>query len=174
MKVRPVGYIHPEILACIVYKLNLPKVVERSGQSLARYLPVSVLHLRHSMRTDILVLREVAHSRLEEDVAVGRIVNAHGRAAPASHGHKTVETVIAEFLLRAVVPSAREQVAGGAVIVLVEAFENLVATHYPHVVLKAPSVAGPGGREIALGRGTANPNPNNKHFGNLGNKRINI
>ena len=65
-------------------------------------LPVSVLHLRHSMRADILVVREVAHPRLEEDVAVGGIAYLHGFSRPALHGNKPVEIVVAEGFLRVV------------------------------------------------------------------------
>ena len=63
--------VHPETLARIFYQLDLSEVVERCGQRIARYLPVSVFHLRHGMRTDILVVREIVPPRLEEDVAVG-------------------------------------------------------------------------------------------------------
>ena len=52
------------------------------------------------MRTDILVVGEVAHPRLEEDVAVGGIAYLHGFSRPALHRNKPVEIVVAEGFLR--------------------------------------------------------------------------
>lgn len=54
------------------------------------------------MRTDILVVREVVHPRLEEDVAVGGIAYLHGFSRPALHGKKPVKIVVAEGFLQVV------------------------------------------------------------------------
>ena len=68
--IRSIGKVHPKILTYIFYQLNFSKVIKRSNQRIARYLSICVLHLCHSMWVDILIVREVAHSCLEENVAV--------------------------------------------------------------------------------------------------------
>ena len=100
--VWPIAEVHPEPLAGVFNQLNLAEVVEGGVQCLSWYLPVSVLHLCHSMRADIPVVSVVAHSGLGEDVAVGRIAYLHGFSRPALHGNKPVEIVVAEGFLRVV------------------------------------------------------------------------
>lgn len=58
------------------------------------------------MRTDILVVREIAHPRLEEDVAVGGIAYLHGFNCSALHGNKSVQIVVAESFQRVAVSLA--------------------------------------------------------------------
>ncbi len=58
------------------------------------------------MRTGMLIVREVAHPRLEKDVAVGSIIYPHGFRCPTFHGNKPVEIVVAEGFLWTVVSLA--------------------------------------------------------------------
>lgn len=54
----------------------------------------------------MLIVREVAHPRLEKDVAVGSIIYPHGFRCPTFHGNKPVEIVVAEGFLWTVVSLA--------------------------------------------------------------------